>query len=434
MRIAAVLTFLLSLLPFTGTASAIDKSILGVKFSSIDWSDDEHADSSYRAIKKIQKQLARGDFYYRLVVYPKYLVTFSNCDEAPTIEAFLSQFVGVTDKAFLTVSALIRHQNKAGETELAAKYPVIIVGRGVVDNNGTSGNGCFFDQALKTKSPLMRYAGGDVEKFLVRYTVSKSKETTVNAVARMKSLFTALNSTFNWTDITGERVKEYNDAATELQTAFNNASKVSNSAPVDVELVATGGYDKSRLKLTVPTMIDRSTRGYLSMFVELSGSQILNAKSRVELADVFENQDIGRKTCVATGGEKLSGCKGEAKNVREFLASKIEKMPVRFFDLLTQAERAKVAKTCDQIRIAASGDLLLSTTDALLVRWATVKEGGLLSLFERVDKKETEAIDTLNKLASENNMSAADLRAYCWTKDDHTKLEKIVREVTSFGL
>jgi hypothetical protein len=61
-----------------------------------------------------------------------------------------------------------------------------------------------------------------------------------NFVARIKELFTAMNAAFSVTDITGARVTAYNAAATQLQTAFNDAGKITNSNTSSIDMKVTG--------------------------------------------------------------------------------------------------------------------------------------------------------------------------------------------------
>ena len=114
--------------------------LMGVHFVKQDWKEKEHTDTSYREFKKIQGDVKRGDFYYRFVVYPRYMVTFSNCNQEPTLGDFLRRFVGETQSSFLVVRTLVRHHNSEGDTSLADKLPIIIAGKGIIDNTGKEGN------------------------------------------------------------------------------------------------------------------------------------------------------------------------------------------------------------------------------------------------------------------------------------------------------
>jgi hypothetical protein len=138
-----------------------DINTLGVSIVSGLWSQKQHADNTYTELLKIQEQLLKYDYYYQFFIYPNYKLTFATRNQSPKLDDFLRRFVGVTESSFLAINTTIRHRGQNGATELMSDMPVIIVGRGITNNAGAEGNGCFFDQALSNFTPKIRYSGAE---------------------------------------------------------------------------------------------------------------------------------------------------------------------------------------------------------------------------------------------------------------------------------
>jgi len=407
---------------------------LGVQLNPGGWNATDHADDTYIALKTIQGQLATYDFYYQLVIYPHYKFTFSDCNQTPTIDAFLRRFVGITSSNLLTINATIRHRGEQGPTELMADQPIIIVGRGITNNAGDEGNGCFFDQSLSNTTPLIRYSAkkpGE-EDFEFKFRIAHTTNVTANFVTRVKSLFSIISGYFSFTDLTGERVKIFTDAANELQTAFNDSSKIANTNNVPT-VMPLEGVSTSRYKISMPTIISTGA-GYFAFYVKLTASQVLAKNSTVTPGLILANQTLGFKTCYPKPGAKLADCAPDRKTFRDFMISVDATMPVRFFDLRTAESRKKVYGTCDQLRIRSTETLALSTIDALLVRWAAIKEGKLYDVLQGLNSADPTRKKALKDLATENQVSSKALVDMCWHPDDQRKLAGVVKAVTGRDL
>jgi hypothetical protein len=120
--------------------------------------------------------------------------------------------------------------------------------------------------------------------------------------------------------------------------------------------------------------------GYFAFYIKLTASQVLGPNMNVTAGEILADGYLGAKTCAPKPGSKMADCVPDRKTFREYMASQITNMPLRFFDLKTPELRKKIFDTCTNIRIKATESLGLSTIDALLVRWAAVKKSGLLDV------------------------------------------------------
>lgn len=415
----------------TTAAWTQDAETMGVHVVSGLWSPQQHADRSYVAYKAVQKHLDQYDFYYQLEVYPKYKLTFSNCQNTPNLKAFLTKFVGKSSSSFLTIKSTIRHRGLNGETEVWSDHPTLLVGHGLADTSGATGNGCFFDQALSARTPFIRISsstGNHADGFLLAFTVYRASSVQINIVSRIKELFSAMNAAFSFTDLSGARATAYETAATQFQTAFNDAGRIPASNKREVTLSAAGG-PQSRFALSMPSIIS-PTAGYFAFFVNLKASLVLTPSLNVTPDNILINTNLGAPTCSPKPATKMSECLPTAKTFRSHMHDKIEKMPPRFFDTTNPEKRKSTFDTCIRIRTEATENLRLSTLDALLVRWAAVKDGGLMDLLTLAKVDSPEKRKPLEDLAKENARTTSELVKECWNDDDQRKLAQVVLAVT----
>jgi hypothetical protein len=322
----SLLICIFSMMAPLSTSAQNDIRSMGVHIVSGNWKPARHADRTFSVLQNYQKILRKYDFYYQLVLHPNYKLTFSNCGQSPRKRDFFNRFVGISRSSFLAITATVRHKGQ----------------RGITGASGAEGNGCFFDQALSNLTPLIRYSGRNDEDFDFKFKIVRTTNVQANFVSRVKELFTAMNAAFSFTDLTGARVTAYNTAATQLQTAFNDASKVTNTNSSNLAMHVTG-IKTSRYAISMPEIISPDA-GYFAFYVQLKGSHYLTSDSAPTPGDILTNNYLGTKTCFPKPGSKLVDCAPAAKTFREYLGEKIKDLPVRFFDLRSSL-RSKVADT-----------------------------------------------------------------------------------------
>ena len=89
-------------------------------------------------------------------------------------------------------------------------------------------------------------------------------------------------------------------------------------------------------------------------------------------------------------------------------------LPRNIFD--PQGKPELVYSLCQAVRDELDNEMMLSTVDHMLVRWALTKQSGLQQVLQDKDKS-AKLVDAINK-ASGTKLTLDDVKAVCWNEGD----------------
>lgn len=309
-------------------------------------------------------------------------------------------------------------QGHLGLNPFLSDIPLLYAGKGIdPTTNKASGDGCFFDFINVVRAPYLRHDGSSQQDYYLYFKARAAKNVELNAIASLKTALVAFSSLFSWTDLTGDRIKLLADATTQLQTAIARAFTVDDTKKTTKALLSTGMQD---LAYHIDVDELEQAAGNLAIYVRLSASLVLDNMGEndkeITVDRVLTDTDIGTVRCIPELPKPA--CTLLPRTFRSALKEYNKDIPPRFFDLSADGKK-KVYDTCQQLREFATGNLKLSTLDALLVRWAAVK----LSKLDKALADPAQAAD----IASASQVDVADLGERCWNADDNKKLEGVVK-------
>ena len=152
-------------------------------------------------------------------------------------------------------------------------------------------------------------------------------------------------------------------------------------------------------------------------------NSIDNDGGEITPGKVLANDEVGGKRCIQSYPTADKDCTTSRQTFRQAYRTAFNfkaDQQVRFFDLSDTGIK-RVYDVCDRLRKFPTEDLQLPTLDALLLRWAAIKELGLNSAL--ADPKQ------LDRIAKASEVTNDALKDMCWNKVDQEDLEGVAKEM-----
>lgn len=420
--------FLFASLELASAQTIINKSGVVVSVGGWDLKNRYHADDTYRAFLAARggKPLSKYDYYYQLVISPEVdrnLRLAADCDQAPSLKSFLINLFGYATSSFVIVrmSATHRWQSGLSSPMLPKDTALLMIGHGADKNTLAASNACFFDPSTRVGSQLLRYEGAsndqDFDDFQLNFSMDGGTSTSSNFIATLRGIFTDLKPSVAWAGPISEGIGTIEAAGKRMEATIKAAGGQRNYFVANHFLKINDG-NKGRLHLAVPNVINPNSF-YLTIFARKVASLALSdGAPEVSPNWILQSTSLGNRNCHSK--QLADGtCGHSAVTVLKRLMPnrKPEETP-HLFDLTSDENIKRVYNLCGHVRNVTTGEMGLSTIDALLVRWAITKESKLQAALKNPEQ--------LKLISAKTMRSEAEVVENCWNDTDEATLRSVL--------
>jgi hypothetical protein len=327
------------------------------------------------------------------------------------------------------MSATLAEQS-TGELPFLHDIPLFWIGKNIEFSGKESKGNCFFEVVHKIREPYITYKGGPFEGYTLYFKIQQASGLTFELVRTLNSLLKTVVGLSSIPKPTQGDVTAALQAVNNLQDRLDEAMKEGNIIPVQKEMPVSGEtFTLSNPKSLVYGVLPTSKyfkNGNIAIYVRLGASMILNSIAiggDITPGKVLANDEVGGKRCIQSYPIADKDCTTTRQTFRQAYKAAFkadQERQVRFFDLSDTGIK-KVYEVCDRLRKFPNEDLQLPTLDALLLRWAAIKESGLNSAL--ADPKQ------LDRIAKASEVTSDALKDICWNKVDQEVLEGVAKEM-----
>jgi hypothetical protein len=392
------------------------------------WSPSVHAEDSYADFeiflskKQPKQKLGSGDFYSSVNIVPQLTPIAGACSTAaPWFIKALHGLFGNSATAMVVVTmSATAGQGRLGQYDFLTNVPLFYAGKGIDPSTNTaSPNGCFFDYLPTLREPFIRFDGGSNEGYTLTFEIRQSKTLSVGAVATLRDALQAIVSGIEivkpgvTVGPTDAQTTAFANAGNDLQSLINSSLSGTTRAPITKYLMTNGSKN---LAYHLLSSFQPNSTGNIAIYARLSSSLILDTiGDDIDYEKILTN-DIGEVPCIPSLPTPNANCVVKSETFLDAYKAHVTTMAPEFFDLSSDAGMKNVFNTCDDLRLFSTGTLKLSTLDALLVRWAAVKDGRLDVALADPAKRAL--------IAKDSSVTPADLDR-CWNTTDQDTLNGI---------
>lgn len=388
---------------------------------------DQHVDEnpSFAAFKsylhnlKPSVEIGDRDYYTSINIEKDFPDENRSChDKSSSSTGFFESRSSVT----LVTLDIIRLSGHLGTSDVYKDIPLIYAGENFDPiTNKESKRTCFFNVS-RFNTPFIRHEGrNQKEDFNLTFKIHTTERINYEILGAINSSFLVVSALLDWTDLTGARIQKIEDGITNLQKLVPSTFDMAKSYQ---EPLLTPGEKDLSYDIFMPAIEEKNDHAVIN--VELSASMLLDNidDKEVTVGRVLEDTEIGANHCIpeipAPKCQIVNQTFGDAFHQSVYGKT----TPSRFFDFTPEGEK-KVLDTCEAIRDFASTKLQLSTLDALLVRWAAVKQGKLDKAL--ADPAKARAIAHAVSTATGSPTKPDNIIYACWNDEDQKTLVGVLK-------
>lgn len=362
-----------------------------------------------------------------------------------------------------------------------------------------TGRGCFFDATARPTFPIILYAGGrnntTYDDFTIKFIVMGGSTAESNAVGNVVALANGVSAASRWTALTTVLGSAVFDGFSKLASAFESALVQANTIQhyfaVSHTLKASGSDSnfEGRLAITLPDFFDTNGSGNLVIYIKRWGSLALAVADIKEIQPKSQQQTekkkklTGKNTSPALTESKATevtnepittdivfdsvllanrGCSlnvavaGDCKNTDSFRTTLaklvkpvldrddatlgkyslgVDRPDAPLIDLNSKASYSRLYDVCKAISTVAKLNLHLNSLDTLLIRWAVMKNSGVIDIFNNSDPtklasllSEQEAFSS-GRLNLPPDLRLGKLQEVCWSETDKKLLDGLAKKI-----
>lgn len=401
---------------------------VGFSITKGGWTEtnNNHADASYRAFKRIlNREPGKYDYYYQLRVAPQYPASQDWCSTGINVGSFFKSLFGVSEASLALMKASVNWEYDAGASYnyISVQSPILMMGTGSTASAISPGSGCYFDITPPFETPMLRYSGGgdNQDNFTFKFSVSGGKAISLNFVKTVFGLFNTFNAALSFATIKAGQQALVQTASEKFEAALAQAGSFNSSLSI-VHEVSLRDRKDTRLQISVPDLFGRrAPSGNIIIYTRRSASILMDTSDKVLTpGSILSNERIALRQC---GLEALTkGACSSAKPLRIALMEAVkpvdDKATLNIYNVNDAAAQKKVLALCEIVRTSLRDQFRLSVADEMLMRWALAKQSGLLDALNNPER--------LQALATANGTTPEQLLGACYNAGDETTVANLV--------